>query len=177
MIPPNALHIPQVQQAQAEPPVTVRGGESDEPVGDDVVVRGARRGITRARFAHRKRAAGMLDAGVLGGGVRLGHLAALRWPHRDFHPCLGFLQDRHNLAVGAPGCLHGNLLQAIERKFHVSCPLIQGGITQRSTPEKWNSDAQQRAFPGRSSAGLRLPRPVRWQACHLAASACQYAAL
>ena len=48
----------------------------------------------------------------------------------DFHPCLGVLRDRHNLAIGKPGCLHGNLLQVMVRKFHVSCHLIQRGITR-----------------------------------------------
>src|SRR5690606_17330578 len=84
VVPAKASHVAQVQKAQAKAPVAMVVRQTQQPVGD-LLVLGIRLGdIPVARLADLERLAGQPNRhpSVLHGS--LGHLAAARWPHHFF---------------------------------------------------------------------------------------------
>src|SRR5471032_1317546 len=84
VVPLKALHIAQIQEAQAEAPVALIGGQTDQPVCDDLVL-GVKLGlVTEAGLADAKRQASQADrcAPLVDHTAR--HLTALRWRYHFF---------------------------------------------------------------------------------------------
>ncbi len=84
VIPPEPLHVAQVQEAQAEAPVPVRRRQPNQPVGNHRVFVRARCPIAVAGLADVEGQAGVPDARSPVRYHRPGHLPALRWPHHFF---------------------------------------------------------------------------------------------
>ncbi|EFF45744.1 ISxac2 transposase [Xanthomonas citri pv. aurantifolii str. ICPB 10535] len=84
VIPAKALHVAQVQVAQAKAPVAMGGRQADQPVGDPGVLLAGLGLVAEAGLAHREGLAGVADVRAPARDCRLGHLASLRWPHHFF---------------------------------------------------------------------------------------------
>ena len=78
VIPSVALHVSQVQEAQAEPPVAIVLCEADQPIGDLGVLRLQLGLVAIAAFTDPERHAGQRDRQPLLGDRSSGNLTQLR---------------------------------------------------------------------------------------------------
>ena len=80
MVPAIAFGVAQVQETQSEAPACVRCGQSQQPVGNQLILAAALAGVSVARGADVKCLTGdaLTDGVLLNGFVR--HLTFARWP-------------------------------------------------------------------------------------------------
>src|SRR5690606_15194800 len=84
VVPAEALHVAQVQEAQAKAPVAIRRGQAHQPVGDPGVFLACLGLVAVAGLADLEGLAGMPDARSPAFNCPSDDLPALRWPNHFF---------------------------------------------------------------------------------------------
>src|SRR5690606_19409955 len=84
VVPTKSFDVAQVQKAQAEAPILVGSGQSDQPVGNLGVLLAGAGLVAIAGLADLEGPAGVSDARAFALNCASGHLTALRWPHHFF---------------------------------------------------------------------------------------------
>lgn len=84
VVPAQALHVAEVQEAQAEAPVSIRRCQSHQPIRDPGVLVRSLGLVPITGLTHLEGLAGVPDIRASAFDRCSGHLPTLRWPHHFF---------------------------------------------------------------------------------------------